>query len=221
MLRLAVVGDDRDVEIEPRRLVIAGYTGRDEAMVRRHIQELAQIGVPPPETIPAFYPVPATLLTTAGAIEVANDSTSGEVEPVLFCVGDEWFIGLGSDHTARDVERESIALSKAACPKPIAARVLPYDRVAAGWDRLRLRSWVGGAAPYQDAPISGLRPPAELVDAYRAGTDADLEGLVMFLGTVPVVDGALQSAPTFRAELLDGDDVLLSLTYAIRVTRRG
>ena len=220
MLRLTVADDGRVVEIEPSRLVIAGYTGRDEAMVRRHIRELAEVGVPPPESIPAFYPVPTTLLTPAGAIEVAHTSTSGEVEPVLFCVGDEWFIGLGSDHTDRDVERESIARSKAACPKPIAEGVLPYTRIATCWDRLRLRSWVGRAAPYQDAPISSLRTPAELVDAYRAGPDAELDGLVMFLGTVPVVDGALQSGPTFRAELLDGDDALLSLSYEIRVAPR-
>ena len=37
------------------QLVIAGWTGRDEAALRKHIKELAEIGVKPPRTTPIFY----------------------------------------------------------------------------------------------------------------------------------------------------------------------
>src|SRR6478752_6414465 len=38
-------------------LVIAGWTGRDEAALRKHIRELEEIGVKPPKTTPIFYRV--------------------------------------------------------------------------------------------------------------------------------------------------------------------
>ena len=40
---------------QPTELVIAGWTGRDEAALRKHIEELAAIGVKPPKTTPIFY----------------------------------------------------------------------------------------------------------------------------------------------------------------------
>jgi len=35
------------------QLVIAGWTGRDEAALRKHIRELEDIGVKPPRTTPS------------------------------------------------------------------------------------------------------------------------------------------------------------------------
>ncbi len=43
---------------EAERLVIAGWAGRDETAVRRHIEELAELGVPPPSRTPLFYSTP-------------------------------------------------------------------------------------------------------------------------------------------------------------------
>jgi len=39
------------------RMVNAGYTGRNQAEVRRHIEELAKKGIPGPPTTPTLYPV--------------------------------------------------------------------------------------------------------------------------------------------------------------------
>ena len=46
-----------ETELEPLdarlgRLVVAGWTGRDEAAVRHHIDELAALGVPAPSKSP-------------------------------------------------------------------------------------------------------------------------------------------------------------------------
>jgi len=66
-------------------LVIAGWTGRDEAALRKHIEELEAIGVKPPKTTPIFYRVAASLLTFADEIQVSGPDTSGEVEFVPPC----------------------------------------------------------------------------------------------------------------------------------------
>ncbi|HEX7217928.1 MAG TPA: DUF2848 family protein, partial [Burkholderiales bacterium] len=50
---------------QPSELVIAGWTGRDEAALRKHLRELEEIGVKPPKTTPIFYRVAATLFTYA------------------------------------------------------------------------------------------------------------------------------------------------------------
>jgi 4-hydroxyphenylacetate 3-monooxygenase len=86
-LAVTVAGTGERLAFGPVRLVIGGYTGRDEAAVRAHIDELAAIGVPPPAAVPDFYELPAGLLTTSATIEVGSGNTSGEAEPVLLRSG--------------------------------------------------------------------------------------------------------------------------------------
>src|SRR5262245_7395489 len=57
-------------------LVIAGWTGRDEAALQKHIRELEEIGVKPPKTTPIFYRVAASLFTHAQEIQVSGPDTS-------------------------------------------------------------------------------------------------------------------------------------------------
>ncbi|HEY1174989.1 MAG TPA: DUF2848 family protein, partial [Phytomonospora sp.] len=116
--------DGAEVEVVPTHLVVAGYTSRDQAAARHHIDELAAIGVPEPESIPAFYPLENELLTTGDAIDVDGAKTSGEVEPVLIRANGTYYLTVGSDHTDREMETVGIQLAKAACPKPIADTVI-------------------------------------------------------------------------------------------------
>ncbi|VTR33195.1 Protein of uncharacterised function (DUF2848) [Serratia fonticola] len=44
-----------DADID--HLVIAGWTGRDYKAIQHHIQELAELGVPQPSSVPLFYRV--------------------------------------------------------------------------------------------------------------------------------------------------------------------
>src|SRR5919199_125752 len=85
--------------IAVRDLVIAGWTGRDEAAIRHHIKELAAIGVPRPSSTPVFYRVSAANLTQDSRLVVLGGDTSGEVEPVIVAAEDGLWLGLGSDHT--------------------------------------------------------------------------------------------------------------------------
>ena len=96
------------------QLVIAGWTGRDEAALRKHIRELEEIGVKPPKTTPIFYRVSNDLITTASAIPVSGPDTSGEVEFVLLNTSSGIRVAVGSDHTDRKAETIGVSLSKQA-----------------------------------------------------------------------------------------------------------
>jgi hypothetical protein len=197
-----------------RRLIIAGYTGRDQEQVRRHVRELAGLGVPPPDTIPAFYEVPPSLLSWSDPIETEGEETSGEGELVLFSTARGWYVGLGSDHTDRSLERSSISASKSACPKPVSTAVLPAAAVTGRWDRLTLRSHADGI-PYQDAPLAELLPLDDVVDSCRRSTSGSLDDVALFLGTVPLLDGEFRYSRAFRTELWDGGRQLLSCSYHV------
>ena len=59
-----------EVLFDPRHLILAGWSGRDEASVRQHMAELAEHGVPPPSTFPLFYRVSASLASQVSRLEV-------------------------------------------------------------------------------------------------------------------------------------------------------
>src|ERR1700742_3311801 len=48
-------GDSQKTSFHVAELIVAGWTGRDEAALRHHIEELAAIGVPRPSSVPVFY----------------------------------------------------------------------------------------------------------------------------------------------------------------------
>src|SRR5688572_33439307 len=112
-----------------KNLVIAGWTGRNVAALEAHIKELEALGVKRPKSVPIFYRVAASLLTTADAIEVMADKSSGEVEFVLYALDDGMWIGVGSDHTDRKAETIGVTLSKQLCAKPEIGRASCRERV--------------------------------------------------------------------------------------------
>jgi Protein of unknown function (DUF2848) len=193
--------------------VIAGFTGRDRDGVERHIEELERHGVARPERVPDFYSVPVALLTTGGRIAVDGYETSGEAEPVLYLTSRGRFVGAGSDHTARDLEKEDIARSKAVCAKVVSRDVLPYEALERDWDELTLRSWAGDD-PYQQAQLGELLPVEEILarlgDLQPRG-DGDT---VVFLGTVPLGTDGFVYSDTFRVELVTPEGPV-GLTYSV------
>lgn len=200
-----VTEDGGAATVEPSALVLCGYTARDEAGVLEHIEELAREGIPAPATIPAFWHVPATLVTSAPRIEVASPATSGEVEPVLVHAGGEWHLTVGSDHTDRALERDDMLASKAACAKPVCAETWPLASVAERWEQLIVRCDVrrdGAWTAYQEAALVHLRPLEELLRL--AGEQLDpLPGAVLFLGTPPLKTGGFVYGDAYKLELED------------------
>jgi 4-hydroxyphenylacetate 3-monooxygenase len=199
---LTVAGTGQVLAPRPRRLVVGGYTGRDETAVRAHISELAAIGVPPPPEVPAFYLLPPDLLTIGETVEVASGRTSGEVEPVLLRVDGRYYIGVGSDHTDRDLEREDIAKAKAACPKPIGPVVapLPPDLGQADWDGIEMACHVDRQA-YQRGWLSSLRTPADLLSRLPGQVAGPEDDLVVFCGTLPLLTGEFVAGRKWQLDM--------------------
>ena len=188
-----------------RQLVIAGWTGRDSSRVEAHVRELEAEGIPRPPRTPMFYLLSAALLTTAEDITVVGGATSGEVECLLVSREDGLWVGLGSDHTDRALERTSVAKSKQVCLKPAASALWRFSDVAPHWDRLELRSFIdvdGRREPYQAGTAAAMLPPEALVkDLTSRGGTFD-PGSVMFCGTLASLS-AIRPSPRFEMELHD------------------
>ncbi|MCH8182696.1 MAG: DUF2848 domain-containing protein [Proteobacteria bacterium] len=203
------------VELPIGDLVIAGWTGRDEQALEKHIRELEDLGVARPKSTPIFYRVASSLLTTRDEIEVAGADSSGEVEFVLYGTGQGLLVGLGSDHTDRKAETVGITLAKQMCAKPVSETLWRYDDVADHWDKLILRSWLidgGRRIPYQEGAVTTMRAPDDLIRRYAGGDKVLPQGTAMFCGTL-AVKGEIRGGPEFELEL---DDPVLGRTITHR-----
>jgi hypothetical protein len=199
-------------------LVVAGWTGRDAAIVETHIRELEALGVQRPVAMPTFYRVAARRLTTAKQIEVSGGDSSGEVEFILIQAEDSLWVGVGSDHTDRRVEAYNVTVSKQMCDKPVAPALWPYAEVQGHWDKLVLRSFAitdGQKTLYQEGTVEAMLPPGELIARYTDGGVSLAAGTVMFGGTLPVI-GNVRSGESFAFELEDPIH-RRRLTHAYRV----
>jgi 4-hydroxyphenylacetate 3-monooxygenase len=212
-------GDAQPVSVVDPYLVVAGYTGRDEAAVRRHIEELAAHGIDAPPSTPIFWLLPDWLLTLAPATtQVHTANSSGEVEPVLLRQPDgEVFVTVGSDHTDRDLERSSLLLAKLTCPKILSADLWRFADVASRWDTLRLRSYTG-AQDYQKGTIATIHPPLDLLArAMKIAPDVR-RPIVLFLGTIPLLTGGFILAERFTGTLEDPEgERSLTCDYRVEV----
>src|SRR5918995_4321772 len=181
--------------MEIKQLVIAGWTGRDEAALRKHIRELEHIRVKAPKTTPIFYRVAASLFCHSDEIQVSGPDTSGEVEFVLIQES-ELRVAVGSDHTDRKAETIGVSLSKQLCAKPVSPESWRYDEVKPHWERLVLRSWADGEL-YQEGPVTAMRSPEDLMGRYPLKS-----GTAMFCGTL-AAKGGIRPAERFAMELDD------------------
>jgi len=192
--------DDKPITLSIDALIVAGWTGRNLAAVQHHIDELAELGIAPPSQVPLYYRASTALLTQSQSIEVLGNGSSGEVEPLLVRAGGRTYLGLGSDHTDRDLEAHSVAASKQACAKPIANSLWGFDDIADHLDDIQLRCWIdenGQDVLYQDGTLAGIRPLKELCDG--AGF---VDGTAMLCGTFAAI-GGVRPAQSYRMELSD------------------
>jgi hypothetical protein len=196
--------------------VIAGYTGRDLASVRRHIDELEAHGVAPPEHVPTFYPVSGRLITQEHDITVSGELTSGEVEPVWIRHDGDLYLAVGSDHTDRDIERRSVPESKAACAKPVSRHAVALAAMtSAECDAIGAYCQVDGH-DYQSGRLQELLSPHDLLAAYERQFGPASTDLVMFGGTFPLLHGRFVAGSRWDLELRLPDSTSLRHTYVVR-----
>ena len=77
--------------------------------------------MPRPSSVPLYYRMASLLLPQSAEIAALGDPSSGAAEPPLFFSPGESWLGVASDHTDRQVESYSVAVSKQMCAKPLAA----------------------------------------------------------------------------------------------------
>jgi hypothetical protein len=195
-------GTTDQITLDPETLIVAGWTGRDEAALRHHIEELAAIGVPRPSSVPVFYRNAVSNIVQTSRLEVLGPDTSGEVEPVVVALEDGLWIGLGSDHTDRKAETMGIALSKQLCGKVMGVSLWRLDEISKHWDQIVIRSHavIGGERViYQEGPLAAMRHPDDLIARYGKTV---LPNSIMFCGTLGA-KGGIRPAVRFEMELDD------------------
>lgn len=210
--------DGRLIRMTPTLVVVAGFTGRDSAEVRRHIAELADQGIDAPEKVPSFYLLPPSAVSQGTSVEVDHEATSGEAEIALIGLDDRWFVSIASDHTDRRAEAVDIGLAKRKCPKVFGTVAWRYEEVAERWDTLELRSWIldgGERVLYQAGTASELLAPTQLLSHLDGGKPPS--DFAMLMGTVPV-RGGIRGSSHFWSELRDpATGRTITLEYAVAV----
>jgi hypothetical protein len=212
-LHLINAADRSQFTFTPRKIVLAGYTGRDREAVQRHIDELLEQGIPAPEKTPELYWIDPSSILVDGSLPKSPGRSSGEVEFVLLLVDGTIFVGVGSDHTDRELEQTSIIDAKRSFSKIVSHEVWPLAALQRDWDALLLRSWVtdgNGRRKYQEGPLAAVMVPDDLLALVPDEERGD--GLVLYSGTFP----ALEPAPTsgscrFEGEIVAGDGRSLAI----------
>lgn len=216
MIEFALAEGGGRVDFETRAVVLAGYTGRDQEAVQRHVEELLAHGVPAPARVPTFYSVTRDVVVAADSIDVLGGETSGEAEMIFLRAGGELYVGVGSDHTDRALERETVTYAKQLCAKVVSPQVWRYADVSPHWDRLVLRAFSGnGRRLYQEGPVTEMLDPEEIMRRVERRTGASLDGVLVFSGTLPLA-GELEYGDRFAVELADEETGrTLALEYAV------
>ena len=195
------------VSFSVRKMVNAGFTGRNQEEVRHHLDELAAKGIEVPAATPVLYPVIPSALTTDGAVDVYGGETSGEIEYVLFVKNkDEIYVGIGSDHTDRKLEELDIPRAKQITPNIVSPVVWPLEDVLGHWDDLSMKCSVekgGESIVYQKGGLDLLMSPKELLDLIGDAVEGPLAGTVIYSGTVKMETEDFVFAERFKGNLTD------------------
>jgi len=193
------------ISIQVDEIYNVGYAGRDQEVVRKHVEELAEMGVAGPKHVPTIYPVTSNSLTTATELEIIHDKTSGEIEFALFLTGGKRYLAVGSDHSDRDLEVYNVPMAKQICPNMVTEIVWDMDEVADHFDQIVMRSHVtkdGVRSLYQEGTVSEILAPDQLVALIEEHIGRKCENAVIYSGTLPTKEGMIYGEK-FEYEMVD------------------
>jgi 4-hydroxyphenylacetate 3-monooxygenase len=217
-MEITVQVDGADARFPVARMYNLGSAMRRAETAVAHQEEVAKAGIHIAFDVPAprIYPIAPYALTTGDEVLVQDAETSGEVE-IVIAVADRVYVGVGSDHSDRALERFSIPWSKQACPNVLAPVLWPFEPMRARWDSCVLRSWVDERL-YQEMPVAAFLHPDDVLATLRARVrDLPSRDYLVFCGTVVSLDKALGFGKRWSFELEDpGAGRRIKHAYAVR-----
>lgn len=200
------------------QLLVVGFAGKDIEKTMEHIRELEEEGIKCPKSVPVLYQCSKEILTTSKVIEVIGQKTSGEVEYLILVHDNKYYIGVGSDHTDRELEAVSIHKSKELCLKPYATTFWPYDEIKEHFDSIKLESSQilnGEKISYQHGLTSDLLSLETIIEKLKEEVNVN-NGLI-YTGTVPLENG-FQYGESFECQIVDEKlNRSIGLQYNIQV----
>lgn len=197
------------LEVTFDRMINAGFSGRDQASVRAHILELEKEGIPGPKKTPIFFSLTCQNLKFDNVIQVNGDKTSGEVEFVIITKGTKTYIGIGSDHTDRELEQTSMCKAKEICSNIMSDKVWDYDEIKDHWDAIEISSRVreklsDKETVYQKDLLGSILHQEEIKNILNEILiDPNLNETIIFSGTIPVLTSAPVYGEYFGCRLYD------------------
>lgn len=213
---------NKEINWQPENLIIAGYTAKDQKSLRAHIKELEEIGVPAPPTVPMIYQVSPELLSVEDTVSTVRNDASGEAEFVLVNIGDDWYVGIGSDHTDRVLEATSIQKSKQVCLKPISNELWRLEDIKDVWDKIEIKSWYyvdGEKQLYQTGSLGDFLTPEELLKIIE-DRGYSTSNAAIFCGTPPIISNKFIYGEEFQAELYDPiNNKKINFSYKIKILK--
>jgi hypothetical protein len=203
-VRLVSQAGQERLTIPVRWVWNGGWAGRNQQEVQKHVDELAEHGIPGPTVVPIYFPLSNNLLTTSDRLQAVGPESSGEVEYVLLFTEHGTLVGVASDHTDRAFERHGIQQAKQMYPNVMAPEVWPLEEVRDHWDELELHCWVtvdGERRIYQEVTLAELLSADQWLDIIRR-EGIDKPGTAFLSGAPPTV-GGLAFGQRFEIELRD------------------
>jgi len=188
------------IKLEWDNCVAAGYTGRNQKAVQAHIKELKSLGIPAPQKIPAMYWIEPERVSTKKTLHVIGDKTSGEVE--FFLAKDnagELYVTVASDHTDREMEKDSVSKAKQLCSKIVAEN---------HWDKIiiSLKVKTNDNSPeilYQEGPLSKIFTPEKLEEICEQDSPNKKANISILSGTLPLISDETIFAKIYQLTIFD------------------
>ncbi len=202
-------GKTSQINFEALHIINAGYTGRDQASIQAHIDELKAEGIPAPDKTPVYFVKFTEKFTQEETFEVLDVTDhSGEAEFVLLFDKGEIYVGVGSDHTDRKLETVDIPKAKQMYFNTIGKNVWRLADVVEHWDNIIIRSWIkvnGIRTLFQEAALTAMLDPNDIIKRVKAllKNPEDTQGLVIYSGTVASLFKAEEYSSYFESELED------------------
>lgn len=198
--------DQEIVDLYMDSCVAAGYTGRNQDSVMKHIAELKKLGVATPYAIPAMYWISPARLTSNELLVVVGGQTSPEVEFLM--AGDSngsKYLTVASDHTDRSLETVSVGKSKQVCDKILGDTFWPVEEIDGHWDEIQISShvlkdneWIA----YQDGSLKDMLHYKDLFELIEADEPAG-KAPCLLSGTIPIIGGEMIYTSACRITLSD------------------